>query len=97
MRIKGTLIPSPTALLQWTLFRSGPLTSTSCDHGGFFKLSTINTALSSHGSGRDNSDTTAAVGADTSGSSSTDLQMRLITAKAISNDGMSTLVEVSVE
>jgi choline dehydrogenase-like flavoprotein len=69
VKIKGTLLPNPKALIQWLLLRSGPLTSTSCDHGGFFKTNPNLT--------------------------SPDLQIRFISAKAISPDGMGTLIEVS--
>jgi len=37
IRIKGTTMTNPKVLLQWLLKKSGPLTSTGCDHGGFFK------------------------------------------------------------
>lgn len=37
IRIKGTSLSNPKVLLQWLMNRSGPLTSTGCDHGGFFK------------------------------------------------------------
>eukprot|EP00899_Mesostigma_viride_P025389 jgi/Mesvir1/6034/Mv00775-RA.2 len=32
----NTTIPNPLTVLQYLLFRRGPLTSTACDHGGFF-------------------------------------------------------------
>jgi choline dehydrogenase-like flavoprotein len=37
IRIRGTTITNPRVALDWVLNRSGPLTSTGCDHGGFFK------------------------------------------------------------
>lgn len=37
IRVKGTTMPNPKVLLQWLLRKSGPLTSTGCDHGGMFK------------------------------------------------------------
>jgi choline dehydrogenase-like flavoprotein len=37
LRIGGTSLPHPRPMLQWLLFGSGPLTSTGCDHGGFFR------------------------------------------------------------
>lgn len=37
IRLKGTTMTNPKVVLQWLLRRSGPLTSTGCDHGGFFK------------------------------------------------------------
>ena len=37
IRIKGTTLTNPKVVLQWLLKREGPLTSTGCDHGGFFK------------------------------------------------------------
>eukprot|EP00403_Amphidinium_massartii_P039890 CAMPEP_0178435768 /NCGR_PEP_ID=MMETSP0689_2-20121128/34099_1 /TAXON_ID=160604 /ORGANISM="Amphidinium massartii, Strain CS-259" /LENGTH=625 /DNA_ID=CAMNT_0020057853 /DNA_START=29 /DNA_END=1902 /DNA_ORIENTATION=- len=37
LRIGGTKIPNPMPLLQWLLFKTGPLTSTGCDHGGYFR------------------------------------------------------------
>ena len=39
LRIPGTSLPSPTALLKWLLLRRGPMTSVACDHGGFFRTS----------------------------------------------------------
>lgn len=68
VKMKGSTLPNPKALLQWMLFKSGPMTSTSCDHGGFFKTR--------------------------SDVQSPDLQVRFICAKAISADGMGTLLEV---
>ena len=37
IRIKGTTITNPKVIAQWLFKRTGPLTSTGCDHGGFFK------------------------------------------------------------
>eukprot|EP00927_Polykrikos_kofoidii_P062533 TRINITY_DN57348_c0_g1_i1.p1 TRINITY_DN57348_c0_g1~~TRINITY_DN57348_c0_g1_i1.p1 ORF type:complete len:611 (+),score=68.89 TRINITY_DN57348_c0_g1_i1:231-2063(+) len=37
--VLGKKIPHPAWILQWLLFRSGPLTSPGCDHGGFFRTS----------------------------------------------------------
>ena len=37
IRLLGTRLPSPSAVLSWLVRRRGPLTSTGCDHGGFFK------------------------------------------------------------
>ena len=37
IRIKGTTITNPKVIAQWLFNKSGPLTSTGCDHGGFFK------------------------------------------------------------
>jgi choline dehydrogenase-like flavoprotein len=37
IRIPGTTINNPKVVLDWMLNKSGPLTSTGCDHGGFFK------------------------------------------------------------
>lgn len=37
IRVKGSTMTNPKVLLQWLLKRKGPLTSTGCDHGGFFK------------------------------------------------------------
>ena len=37
IRIKGTTMTNPKVILQWLLKREGPLTSTGCDHGGFFR------------------------------------------------------------
>lgn len=39
IRIKGTTMTNPKVILQWLLRKSGPLTSTGCDHGGFFRTS----------------------------------------------------------
>lgn len=36
MFILGKKIPHPWWILRWFLFKSGPLTSPGCDHGGFF-------------------------------------------------------------
>eukprot|EP00448_Togula_jolla_P039782 CAMPEP_0170645850 /NCGR_PEP_ID=MMETSP0224-20130122/43317_1 /TAXON_ID=285029 /ORGANISM="Togula jolla, Strain CCCM 725" /LENGTH=650 /DNA_ID=CAMNT_0010977129 /DNA_START=63 /DNA_END=2017 /DNA_ORIENTATION=- len=65
IRIAGTSIPHPWPLINWFVNGSGPLTSTGCDHGGFF--------------------TTEAAPAN---SSSADLQMRFLAARAVSADGM---------
>ena len=40
IRVKGTTLTNPKVLLQWLLKRKGPLTSTGCDHGGFFRTKT---------------------------------------------------------
>ena len=37
IRVKGSKMTNPKVLMQWLLKRKGPLTSTGCDHGGFFK------------------------------------------------------------
>ena len=37
IRIPGTTINNPKVVLDWVLNKSGPLTSTGCDHGAFFK------------------------------------------------------------
>lgn len=37
IRIKGTTITNPKVIAQWLFKKAGPLTSTGCDHGGFFK------------------------------------------------------------
>jgi choline dehydrogenase-like flavoprotein len=37
IRIPGTTLNNPKVVLDWLLNKSGPLTSTGCDHGGFFK------------------------------------------------------------
>lgn len=37
IRISGTTLNNPKVVLDWMLNKSGPLTSTGCDHGGFFK------------------------------------------------------------
>ena len=37
IRLLGTRLPSPSAVLNWLVRRTGPLTSTGCDHGGFFR------------------------------------------------------------
>lgn len=37
IRLKGTTLINPKAILQWFLFKKGPLTTVGCDHGGFFK------------------------------------------------------------
>jgi len=37
LKISGTAIPDPRPMLQWLFTKSGPLTSTGCDHGGFFR------------------------------------------------------------
>jgi len=39
LKIPGTTIPHPKAALQWLFTGTGPLTSTGCDHGGFFRTS----------------------------------------------------------
>jgi len=39
LRIGGTTLPDPRPMIQWLLFRTGPLTSTGCDHGAFVKTS----------------------------------------------------------
>jgi len=36
LRIGGTALPHPKPLLDWALHGTGVLTSTGCDHGGFF-------------------------------------------------------------
>jgi len=63
LKIPGTTLPHPKVVLQWLFTGTGPLTSTGCDHGGFFR-------------------TPAAT------SSSPDLQMRFLAARAVSADGM---------
>lgn len=42
IRIPGTTLINPIVLMQWLLFRSGPLTSVGCDYGGFFKTDSSN-------------------------------------------------------
>ena len=37
IRLRGTTLTNPKVILQWLFKREGPLTSTGCDHGGFFK------------------------------------------------------------
>jgi len=37
IKIQGTNLPHPKPLLQWLFTGTGPLTSTGCDHGGFFR------------------------------------------------------------
>ena len=37
IRINGTTITNPKVVGEWLFKKSGPLTSTGCDHGGFFK------------------------------------------------------------
>ena len=37
IRVKGTTLTNPKVALQWLFKKKGPLTSTGCDHGGFFK------------------------------------------------------------
>jgi choline dehydrogenase-like flavoprotein len=44
LRIKNTKILNPKIFLQWLLFRQGVLTSTGCDHGGFFKTKDAHTS-----------------------------------------------------
>lgn len=39
LRIAGSSLPNPRPLLQWLFTGSGPLTSTGCDHGGYFRTS----------------------------------------------------------
>mmetsp|Transcript_25610 Transcript_25610/g.59173 ORF Transcript_25610/g.59173 Transcript_25610/m.59173 type:complete len:372 (+) Transcript_25610:2-1117(+) len=41
LRLGGTKIPHPVPFLQWLFFKTGPLTSTGCDHGGFFRTSAV--------------------------------------------------------
>lgn len=67
IRIKGTKLSNPKVLLQWLLKKSGPLTSTGCDHGGFFKS---NPQMEDP-----------------------DIQLRFLSAQALSADGMSTFTE----
>mmetsp|Transcript_93539 Transcript_93539/g.147136 ORF Transcript_93539/g.147136 Transcript_93539/m.147136 type:complete len:581 (-) Transcript_93539:234-1976(-) len=37
LKIKGTTIPHPGPALEWKMKKTGPLCSTGCDHGGFFR------------------------------------------------------------
>lgn len=39
LRIGGTSIPHPWPMLEWMMGKSGVLTSTGCDHGGFLRTS----------------------------------------------------------
>jgi len=39
IRIPGTTLPHPAPVLEWLLQKTGPLCSTGCDHGGFFRTS----------------------------------------------------------
>jgi choline dehydrogenase-like flavoprotein len=39
LKIKGTKIPHPGPALEWKMHKTGPLCSTGCDHGGFFRTS----------------------------------------------------------
>jgi len=39
IRIPGTTLPHPGPVLEWLLKKTGPLCSTGCDHGGFFRTS----------------------------------------------------------
>ena len=78
LRIPGTTITNPLPVLNWALRRRGPLTSTGCDHGGFFVTP----------SAKDRRD---ALGP--SKSTGPDLQMRFLAARAVSADGMSSFAE----
>jgi choline dehydrogenase-like flavoprotein len=39
IRIPHTTLPHPLPVLQWLFQKTGPLCSTGCDHGGFFRTS----------------------------------------------------------
>jgi len=39
IRIPGTTLPHPWPVFEWLFKKSGPLCSTGCDHGGFFRTS----------------------------------------------------------
>lgn len=39
IRIPNTTLPHPAPMLEWLFRKTGPLCSTGCDHGGFFRTS----------------------------------------------------------